>query len=101
MLFAGAKDQHLEHPPQGGPKRENSRDSDMVQTWTPWISAGWHQQRRVVAVCPKGIPRRIETLNREFLRASRKVKPRLRITTRPGYGRPRRCPVEDPDFKGK
>jgi len=72
MLFAGAKITHLNTLPQGGPEREQ-RVLDMVQTMDALDFGGCTNSGECVAVCPKGIPlSSIATLNREFLRASRR-----------------------------
>jgi succinate dehydrogenase / fumarate reductase iron-sulfur subunit len=72
MLFTSAKITHLNTLPQGGPEREQ-RVLDMVRTMDALDFGGCTNSGECVAVCPKGIPlTSIATLNREFLRASRR-----------------------------
>jgi succinate dehydrogenase / fumarate reductase iron-sulfur subunit len=72
MLFASAKIGHLNTLPQGAPEREQ-RVLDMVQAMDALDFGGCTNSGECVAACPKGIPlTSIATLNREFLRASRK-----------------------------
>jgi succinate dehydrogenase / fumarate reductase iron-sulfur subunit len=72
MLFTSAKVSHLNVLPQGGPERER-RVLDMVATMDALDFGGCTNSGECVSVCPKGIPlASIATLNREFLRATRK-----------------------------
>jgi succinate dehydrogenase / fumarate reductase iron-sulfur subunit len=72
MLFTAAKIGHLNTLPQGGPEREQ-RVLDMVEAMDALDFGGCTNSGECVAACPKGIPlTSIATLNREFLRASRK-----------------------------
>jgi succinate dehydrogenase / fumarate reductase iron-sulfur subunit len=72
MLFTSAKITHLNTLPQGGPERER-RVLDLVHTMDALDFGGCTNSGECVAVCPKGIPlASIGTLNREFIRASRK-----------------------------
>ena len=72
MLFTAAKVAHLNALPQGGPEREQ-RVLDMVDAMDAQGFGGCTNSGECVASCPKGIPlASIATLNREFLRASRK-----------------------------
>ena len=71
-LFLSAKIAHLNGLPQGAPERER-RVLDMVHTMDELDFGGCTNTGECVAVCPKGVPlASIATLNREFLRASRK-----------------------------
>ena len=72
MLFTSAKVTHLNTLPQGGPEREQ-RVLGMVRTMDALDFGGCTNSGECVAACPKGIPlASIATLNREFLRASRR-----------------------------
>ncbi|HVV12603.1 succinate dehydrogenase/fumarate reductase iron-sulfur subunit [Amycolatopsis sp.] len=72
MLFTSAKVAHLNTLPQGRPERE-TRVLDMVETMDAEGFGGCTNTGECVASCPKGIPlASITTLNREFLRASRR-----------------------------
>ncbi|RKN42329.1 succinate dehydrogenase/fumarate reductase iron-sulfur subunit [Streptomyces hoynatensis] len=72
MLFTAAKVVHLNSLPQGGPERER-RVLDMVDAMDAEGFGGCTHTGVCTTVCPKGIPlASIATLNREYLRATRK-----------------------------
>ncbi|GAB2871390.1 succinate dehydrogenase/fumarate reductase iron-sulfur subunit [Streptomyces mayteni] len=72
MLFTSAKVVHLNSLPQGAPERE-SRVLDMIDTMDAEGFGGCTVTGMCTTVCPKGIPlSSITTMNREFLRATRK-----------------------------
>ena len=72
MLFTAAKVVHLNSLPQGAPERE-SRVLNMVETMDEEGFGGCTNTGVCATVCPKGIPlASIATLNREYLRATRK-----------------------------
>ena len=74
MLFTSAKVTHLNVLPQGAPERER-RVLSMVGTMDAEDFGGCTNTGECVAACPKGIPlASIASLNREFVRASRKKK---------------------------
>ena len=73
MLFTSAKINHLNVLPQGQPERE-SRVLNMITTMDEAGFGGCTNTGECAAACPKGIPlASIATMNREFLRATRKV----------------------------
>jgi succinate dehydrogenase / fumarate reductase iron-sulfur subunit len=73
MLFTSAKINHLNVLPQGAPERE-TRVLDMVATMDDEGFGGCTLAGECATVCPKGIPiTSITSMNKEWLRAARKV----------------------------
>ena len=73
MLFTSAKVNHLGALPQGAPERE-TRVLDMVAQMDAEGFGGCTLTGECATACPKGIPlTSITAMNREWLRASRKV----------------------------
>lgn len=73
MLFTSAKISHLNVLPQGQPERE-SRALNMVTTMDEAGFGGCTNSGECATACPKGVPlTSIATMNREFLRATRKA----------------------------
>jgi len=73
MLFTSAKVNHLGVLPQGGPERE-TRVLDMVAQMDAEGFGGCTLAGECATACPKGIPlTSITTMNKEWLRANRKV----------------------------
>jgi succinate dehydrogenase / fumarate reductase iron-sulfur subunit len=73
MLFTSAKVNHLNVLPQGAPERE-IRVLDMVATMDEEGFGGCTLAGECATACPKGIPLpSITAMNREWLRATRKV----------------------------
>jgi succinate dehydrogenase / fumarate reductase iron-sulfur subunit len=83
MLFTAAKVAHLNTLPQGQPERE-SRVLNMVATMDAEGFGGCTNSGECVASCPKEIPFfSIVNLNREYVRATRRVEsPRSAATRR-------------------
>jgi succinate dehydrogenase / fumarate reductase iron-sulfur subunit len=73
MLFTSAKVNHLNVLPQGAPERE-TRVLDMVAQMDAEGFGGCTLTGECATACPKGIPlTSITAMNKEWLRASRKV----------------------------
>ncbi len=73
MLFTSAKVTHLNVLPQGQPERE-TRVLNMVAAMDANDFGGCTNSGECTLACPKGIPMEsIANLNKEFLRAARKV----------------------------
>jgi succinate dehydrogenase / fumarate reductase iron-sulfur subunit len=73
MLFTSAKVNHLGALPQGAPERE-TRVLDMVAQMDAEGFGGCTLTGECATACPKGIPlTSITSMNREWLRANRKV----------------------------